>query len=73
MKGIVILFAFIVMALQSFAQKPDSVYRCMGPKSKVYHKTEYCKGLSHCSTKLKKVSLDDAINIYHRRLCGYEK
>lgn len=72
MKGLLIVFAFTVMALQSFTQKSDSVYLCMGPKSKVYHLIRDCRGLKHCSTVLKKVSLDDAIK-YHRRLCGYEK
>ena len=73
MKSIAIIFAVVVITLQSFTQKPDSVYLCMGPRSQVYHKTQYCRGLKHCSTELKKVSLDDAINKYHRRLCGFEK
>jgi len=73
MKRMTMVFAVIVMASPSSAQKPDSVYLCMGPRSKVYHRIENCRGLTHCSTQLKKVSLDDAINKYHRRLCGYER
>jgi len=51
----------------------DSVYLCMGNNYTVYHKTQTCNGLRKCSTTLKKVSLYDAINTYHRKLCGDEK
>jgi len=50
--------------------KPDSVYLCLGPKSHAYHCITYCKGLKTCSTKLIKVSLNDAIYKYHRTSCA---
>lgn len=64
-----ILFLFLSLNLV----KPDSVYLCLGPKSHSYHTITYCKGLKHCSTKLIKVSLFDAISQYHRTSCGYCK
>jgi hypothetical protein len=73
MKRVIFVLGVLVIAAQAFAQKPDSVYLCMGPQSKVYHKIENCRGLAHCSTKLIQVSLGDAVNKYHRRLCGFEK
>lgn len=65
------LILFLSLTLTKPQTKTDSVYLCMGPQSHSYHKIEYCKGLKHCSTKLKKVSLDDAIKKYHRMACGY--
>jgi len=64
MKTLAILFLLIF-------SHPDSVYICMGSSSHSYHTSAYCKGLKHCSTSLKKVSLADAINVYHRKECGY--
>lgn len=36
------------------------VYVCTGNKSKRYHKTDKCKGLSACSGSIKKVSVNEA-------------
>jgi len=72
MKNLILSFLITVSSLTVSAKvKPDSVWLCMGPYSHSYHNTEYCKGLTKCSTKLKKVSLDDAINKYHRKACHY--
>jgi len=49
----------------------DYVYLCEGPYSKVYHKSQDCRGLSHCSTKIVKVTLDEAIK-QGRRPCKIE-
>lgn len=51
--------------------KTDYVYICEGPYSKVYHKSEDCRGLSHCSTKIYKVTLEEAIKM-GRRACKIE-
>jgi hypothetical protein len=53
------------------ARRTECVYICNGPKSVVYHKSETCRGLSHCSTKVEKVTLDYAIKI-GRRACKIE-
>lgn len=36
------------------------VYLCEGPYSKVYHKSPDCRGLSRCSTRIFKVTLEEA-------------
>jgi hypothetical protein len=51
--------------------KTDYVYICDGPYSKVYHKSQDCKGLSNCSTKIYKITLDEAIKM-GRRACKIE-
>lgn len=51
--------------------KVDYVYICQGPYSKVYHKSNECRGLSHCSTKIVKVSLEEAVKM-GRRPCKIE-
>ena len=47
------------------------VYICNGGSSKVYHKSENCRGLKFCSTKVEKVSEDAAIKL-GRRKCKIE-
>lgn len=47
------------------------VYICTGPRSRVYHKTENCKGLRRCSGSVKKVDVSYAEEIGRRkcRMC----
>ena len=47
------------------------VYLCMGGSSECYHKTNDCRGLKSCSKTIKKVTLKEAKEKYHRRPCGY--
>lgn len=61
------LLAFLSFSISSplFARTKrvkieDNVYLCNGPSSKVYHRSENCKGLSRCSTQIAKVSLSTA-------------
>ena len=49
----------------------DFVYLCNGPSSKVYHRSENCKGLNRCSTQIAKVSLSTAQS-KGRRACRIE-
>jgi hypothetical protein len=49
----------------------EYVYICKGPKSLVYHRSEDCRGLSHCSTQIYKVTLADAVRM-GRRPCKIE-
>ena len=53
------------------AAKTEYVYICEGRYSKVYHKSATCKGLSNCSTKIYKVTLDEAVKM-GRRPCKIE-
>lgn len=49
----------------------ENVYLCNGPSSKVYHRSENCKGLNRCSTQILKVSLSTARN-KGRKACRIE-
>ncbi len=49
----------------------DNVYLCNGPSSKVYHRSENCKGLNRCSTQIVKVTLS-AAKSKGRRACRIE-
>ena len=67
-----LLGSLLVTGLKPAAfPKTDYVYLCEGPYSKVYHKSPDCRGLSHCSTKVVKVTLDEAIK-QGRRACKIE-
>ena len=66
---LIITFSFILHS--SFNMISSDVYICKGPSSKVYHKTEHCKGLSNCSTQTYKVSEDEAKKM-GRRMCRIE-
>lgn len=52
-------------------KEPVYVYLCEGPASKVYHASPDCRGLSRCSTKIYKVTLEEAIKM-GRRPCKIE-
>ena len=47
------------------------VFICKGPSSKVYHKSDRCRGLSNCSTEISKVTTDEAKKL-GRRACKIE-
>ena len=72
-----LLLAFLsgMLVLGSFTPPPvpktDYVYICEGPYSKVYHKSDKCRGLSNCSTKIYKVTLEEARKM-GRRPCKIE-
>ena len=70
MKKIVILILNTVL-FSSFTMFQSEVYICKGPSSKVYHKTNHCKGLSHCSTQIYKIT-EDAAKKIGRRKCRIE-
>ena len=62
---------FITLAFSSFTIFQNIVYVCKGPSSKVYHKSNTCKGLSHCSTQVYKVTVEEAKKM-GRRECKIE-
>jgi hypothetical protein len=53
------------------AAATEYVYLCEGPYSKVYHASPDCKGLSRCSTRIEKVTLEEARK-EGRRPCKFE-
>jgi hypothetical protein len=61
----------ITLAFSSFTLFQSIVYVCKGPSSKVYHKSNSCKGLSHCSTQVYKVTVEEAKKM-GRRECKIE-
>ena len=72
MKTLLLSFLIAVSSLSVSAQtRPDSVYICLGKYSHAYHRNNFCKGLRNCKAKVIYVSLNDAINKYGRKACGY--
>jgi hypothetical protein len=69
MKLITLLLAIQILAT-SFMYE-TYVYICQGPHSKVYHRSQNCKGLSNCSTELKEITVQEAQNM-GRRACRIE-
>lgn len=68
----IILIPFISIIFTFYTTFQSEVYICKGGSSKVYHKSESCRGLKFCSTKVEKVSEEDAIKL-GRRKCKLEK
>jgi hypothetical protein len=67
-------FLLLVYLLAGNACSSDSkvVYLCDSKSSKKYHLKEHCRGLSNCSHKVIKVTLEEAKK-RGKTLCGYEK
>lgn len=55
----------------SFTIIENQVFICKGPSSKVYHKSDRCRGLSNCSTEISKVTIEGAKKL-GRRACKIE-
>ena len=67
-----ILLSLVFLTFTSFTYTQTVfVYICKGPSSKVYHKSNHCKGLSHCSTQVYKVTIDESKKM-GRRPCKIE-
>ena len=66
-----ITLTLITLVFSSFTMFQSDVYICKGPSSKVFHKTESCKGLTKCSTQIYKVTEDEAKKM-GRRQCKIE-
>ena len=71
MKRLLTSLFFLFITVVSFGSDDTYVYICTGPQSKCYHKNEFCRGLKSCSKEIKKVTLTEAKEKYHRRACGY--
>lgn len=68
----ILSFTIITLLFSSFTMFQSNVYVCKGGSSKVYHKSEKCRGLKFCSTNVDKVSEEDAVKL-GRRKCKLEK
>ncbi len=66
-----ITLTLITLVFSSFTMFQSMVYVCKGPSSKVYHKSERCRGLSNCSSKIEKLNEDEAKKM-GRRQCKIE-
>jgi hypothetical protein len=66
-----ITLALIILVFSSFTMSQSMVYVCIGTSSKVYHKTDHCKGLSNCSTQIYNITEDEAKKM-GRRQCKIE-
>ena len=69
--GKLFLFGLLISFLVSFSSIVNQVFICKGPSSKVYHKSDKCRGLSNCSTEISKVTTDEAKKL-GRRACKIE-
>ena len=72
MKTVKLAFSLLMLsAIVSFTIIDNQVFVCKGPSSKVYHKSDRCRGLSNCSTEISKVTTDEAKKL-GRRACKIE-
>ena len=55
------LYAILAFALTTQSDvKSDSVYVCNSSNAKKYHLRDHCRGLSSCTHKIVKISLEEA-------------
>jgi hypothetical protein len=66
-----LLSILLISFLASFNTIGNDVFVCKGPSSKVFHKSNRCKGLSKCSTEVYQVTLEEAKKL-GRRACKIE-
>ena len=65
MKTILLSLAICLSINQS-----QKVYICKSGTSYAYHNS-MCKGLSKCTHKIEKVTVEEAIASGHKKACGY--
>ncbi|RZK52827.1 MAG: hypothetical protein EOO87_14370 [Pedobacter sp.] len=70
MKSLIFLLLFNFFSCAKAQQ--TEVYLCDSPNGKKYHYKQNCRGLSNCSYKTIKVSLEKAKKM-GKTLCGWEK
>jgi hypothetical protein len=67
------LSAILVLATSmTFGDDASTVYICVSKSSYAYHYDSSCRGLSRCKHEVRRVSVNDAVTKYGRKLCGYE-
>ena len=67
-----LLLFFLLFTDNACTTDPKVVYLCDSKGGKRYHFNEHCRGLSNCSHKIIKVTLEEAKK-RGKTLCGYEK
>lgn len=66
-------FVFFLLSTNNFCTtNPKGVFLCDSKGGKKYHLTEKCRGLSNCSYRIVKVTLEEAKRRGKTR-CGWEK
>jgi len=69
MKTLSLLIFFLI---NTTCKENTTVYICNNDKTKKYHLSSDCRGLSNCTFKIIKTTLDKAKN-EGKTLCGWEK
>lgn len=67
-----VLFILLFIIRVNNSPIPKEVYICNNGSTKKYHYTTNCRGLSNCSYKILKSTLDKAKKD-GKTLCGWEK
>ncbi|TKC12766.1 hypothetical protein FA048_03870 [Pedobacter polaris] len=67
-----LFFLFFLSSGNCKETTPTTVYLCNSPSAKKYHYKSDCRGLSNCSYKIVKTTLEKA-NKDKKTLCGWEK
>lgn len=65
------LSLFTLILFGTIEKTPTNVYICNNGKTTKYHLTESCRGLSNCSYKIVKTTLEKAKK-EKKTLCGWE-
>lgn len=58
-RNLLYVFAFCILTTGMNCESNKDVYICTGSQSKVYHKTNKCRGLNKCSGTIKAIKLED--------------
>jgi 5-bromo-4-chloroindolyl phosphate hydrolysis protein len=66
------LLLLCLFATTACTTDPKFVYLCDSKGGRKYHLTDHCRGLSNCTHKIIKVTLDEAKK-RGKTLCGWEK
>jgi hypothetical protein len=68
----VLLLIPVLFVFSSFQGNETMVYLCDSSSATAYHFNRNCRGLSNCKHEIIKVTKQDAIDNYERKLCGWE-
>jgi len=72
MKPLLIALLFLNNPTCKEGKPPTTAYLCNNGKTTKYHLKQNCRGLSNCSYKVVKTTLEKAIKD-KKTLCGWEK
>lgn len=66
------LLLALLLVFSTVRCTPTTVYVCDSPDATRYHLNEHCRGLSNCSHRIIKMTLEEAIKS-HKTLCHWER